>query len=439
MHLRDQAGETMHNINRAKEHWEETRRLFSETKEKRDAEVAEAILDRDFDDGETKEIMREVFAGGLDNIDETYKTVRRAAWKEYEDLINYDYYKNYIPQGVGLMEFGDKSSRRLRVSNNERWYIETWKRYGKKPNLMELYDVAEREIYLESTTWPEESQIAFDQAVKAAKAKLRLFDELDGYMEDLDKSDMAARTLLTEDGYNHIYKPVLESLMKGNEAVQRAAKDSALLYARMADNFGKLYKIPAVNIAAMLHIGGQPDGYSQPPMYDVRRAGTASLGEALDKIIARRKAGKAANKIKYTGMYGIIYPESNIMHAVNKHNLSRDELNDIEIHVKTLTGAAVSNWSKGAYTGEYGGTAVIGRVDGDLSSYYVCLEFAPNGDVYFKTAAKGSENGINKRIEAATARRQAPFTSRTGSAGNDWSRYDFYVYPQYTESTGHCQ
>ena len=50
------------------------------------------------------------------------------------------------------------------------------------------------------------------------------------------KEDIMAKVLLSEDAYEKAYKLTVETLMQSNGSVQEAARDSALIYARMIDS-----------------------------------------------------------------------------------------------------------------------------------------------------------------------------------------------------------
>lgn len=58
--------------------------------------------------------------------------------------------------------------------------------------------------------------------------------------------------------------------------------------------------------------------------------------------------------------------------------------------------------------GIFHGKSVLCRVDGQLRSYHLVLEAAPNGAVWFKTGMAGSKESIDKIIAEHSARSLTP-------------------------------
>lgn len=279
----DKEGSTLHNIEEARKRLEQTVKDFTMGKEQKEGEVAETILNRDFEDGDQKEAMRSVFAGGLENIEENYEKAKKEAYENYEELIGYKHYAEYEPQGVDLVpvEAGERNyqtgeidtsgyvgDRYIRQSNNEKWYSDAWKKYGRKPNKSELYDIAEeetlRELQSESFSDEERQQAADD--ITRARKNVETLESLNDYVKALDKRDIEARTLLKEETYEKVYLPTLETLKNAPEKVSKAAKDSALVYAKMVENFSDFYKIPVENIMAIFDKNQKTGGYGQQGM-----------------------------------------------------------------------------------------------------------------------------------------------------------------------------
>lgn len=138
------------------------------------------------------------------------------------------------------------------------------------------------------------------------------------------------------------------------------------------------------------------EGLSQS-MYDVRKAGATDILGLKKRIEQRRSEGKEVNKLQFSSDNGIRYAESEIVHATEDHGITDEEWADLEKHGAEIKEPRLSKWKE--YTGQYLGKVVVGRIDGDLGSYYVAYEFSPNGDVWFKTAARGSIEGIQNKIE----------------------------------------
>lgn len=277
----DKDGQTLHDIEEARKHIEKTRQIFNATKEAREAEVAKTILDRDFTDPEQKTAMEKIFAEGMDDIKENYKKVKAEALKTYEELINYKYYADYEPQGVekvpvyewsrdyehgGVITSGYIGGSYIRTTNNDRWYANAWKKYGRKPNKRELYDIAEQEAINEidsTSAFSEEEKQGYINSIQAARKEVETIESLEDYVKELDTRDIAARTLLSQKAYDDVYAPTLEQLKKAPAKAAEAAEESAFVYARLVDNFSKIYNLPIENIVASIQNGGKNDGYKQ--------------------------------------------------------------------------------------------------------------------------------------------------------------------------------
>lgn len=277
----DKDGQTLHDIEEARKHIEKTRQIFNATKEAREAEVAKTILDRDFTDPEQKIAMEKIFAEGMDDIKENYKKVKAEALKTYEELINYKYYADYEPQGVekvpvyewsrdyehgGVITSGYIGGSYIRTTNNDRWYANAWKKYGRKPNKRELYDIAEQEAINEidsTSAFSEEEKQGYINSIQAARKEVETIESLEDYVKELDTKDIAARTLLSQKAYDDVYAPTLEQLKKAPAKVAQAAEESAFVYARLVDNFSKIYNLPIENIVASIQNGGEKKGLHQ--------------------------------------------------------------------------------------------------------------------------------------------------------------------------------
>lgn len=277
----DKDGQTLHDIEEARKHIEKTRQIFNATKEAREAEVAKTILDRDFTDPEQKTAMEKIFAEGMDDIKENYKKVKAEALKTYEELINYKYYADYEPQGVekvpvyewsrdyehgGVITSGYIGGSYIRTTNNDRWYANAWKKYGRKPNKRELYDIAEQETINEidsTSAFSEEEKQGYINSIQAARKEVETIESLEDYVKELDTRDIAARTLLSQKAYDDVYAPTLEQLKKAPAKAAEAAEESAFVYARLVDNFSKIYNLPIENIVASIQNGGEKKGLRQ--------------------------------------------------------------------------------------------------------------------------------------------------------------------------------
>lgn len=244
-------------------------------------------------------------------------------------------------------------------------------------------------------------------------------------LKSLNKEDLLAQTLLDPETYEEAYKPLLEEIKAaGNSVVTKAAKDSALVLAKLAENFHKNYGVPLK--LAMVKVGEvvgiSKDAYGMAA-FDVSRSGISSVSQFMDRIKAGKTAGEKPNKIRYTGKFGVSYSEEQVSHATTLHRghvLTKEQMDDIENHLDVLHNPALS--SRGdALSGRYHGKSVLCRIDGDLGSYYVVLEVSnDNGVVWFKTGMAGGKESIDKIIAEHSAGslsyKDAGTTSQNNSA-----------------------
>jgi len=146
-----------------------------------------------------------------------------------------------------------------------------------------------------------------------------------------------------------------------------------------------------------IQLGKQAATTYTQSMYDVRKAGAKNVLDLKERIEQRRSDGEEVNKLQFSSDNGIRYAEPEIVHATKEHGITDEEWLDLEKHGAEIKEPRLSKWKE--YTGQYLGKVIVGRIDGDLGSYYVAYEFSPNGDVWFKTAARGSMEGLNNKIE----------------------------------------
>lgn len=342
----DKDGQTLHDIEEARKHIEKTRQIFNATKEAREAEVAKTILDRDFTDPEQKNAMEKIFAEGMDDIKENYKKVKAEALKTYEELINYKYYADYEPQGVekvpvyewsrdyehgGVITSGYIGGSYIRTTNNDRWYANAWKKYGRKPNRRELYDIAEQEAINEidsTSAFSEEEKQGYINSIQAARKEVETIESLEDYVKELDTRDIAARTLLSQKAYDDVYAPTLEQLKKAPAKAAEAAEESAFVYARLVDNFSKIYNLPIENIVASIQNGGEKKGLHQNVISTEEKLeeDTKKFSEKIDLFMENKLKGGNVKVMttplvmKLAGAEILpIYVHQNVLSKILKH------------------------------------------------------------------------------------------------------------------------
>lgn len=177
---------------------------------------------------------------------------------------------------------------------------------------------------------------------------------LEDKIKELAKSDYAVKQSLTKEGYE-VYNEVANRLQDGSDKSKLAANENAFIYARMAESWARIrneygdtaYTAKDFMTEHTVNVGYEniKNTYTQA-MFDVRRVGISNLEDFLKKVKARRNSGKAENKIMFTGKFGVIYTEQQVIHAMTEHKghaLTVEQLKDIEEHIGILHNVAISN------------------------------------------------------------------------------------------------
>lgn len=438
----DKGEKTIHAIREERQRMKDMIDIVTMTREKREAAATEKILNDHFSDDtdigrEDRDTTREVLSGGLDHIEDTCKTILQEAKDAWGKLTGVKELQDYMERrktqdantsnekGVDMFDVGEGKDRvHLRVSKNPDWYQDFYGAYGRAPNQRELYDIAQEKIIAENDKGDEESKAAIAE-IEEAKKRVESIERVSETLKSLNKEDLIAQTLLDPETYEEAYKPLLEEIKAaGNGAVTKAARDSALVLAKLAENFHKNYGVPLK--LAMVKAGevlGVQTGTYGMAAFDVSRSGISSVSQFMDRIKAGKTAGEKPNKIRYTGKFGVSYSAEQVSHATTLHRghvLTKEQMDDIENHLDVLHNPALS--SRGdALNGRYHGKSVLCRIDGGLGSYYVVLEVSnDNGVVWFKTGMAGGKESIDKIIAEHSAGslsyKDAGTTSQNNSA-----------------------
>lgn len=438
----DKGEKTIHAIREERQRMKDMIDIVTMTREKREAAATEKILNDHFSDDtdierEDRDIAREILSGGLDHIEDTCKTILQEAKDAWGKLIGVKELQDYMERrktqdanfsnekGVDMFDVGEGEDRvHLRISKNPDWYQDFYKDYGRAPTQRELYDIAQEKIIAENDKGDEESKAAIAE-IEEAKKRVESIERVSETLKSLNKEDLIAQTLLDPETYEEAYKPLLEEIkVAGNGAVTKAARDSALILAKLAENFHKNYGVPLkLAMVKAGEVAGIREGAYGMASFDVSRSGISSVSQFMDRIKAGKTAGEKPNKIRYTGKFGVSYSEEQVSHATTLHRghvLTKEQMDDIENHLDVLHNPALS--SRGdALSGRYHGKSVLCRIDGDLGSYYVVLEVSnDNGVVWFKTGMAGGKESIDKIIAEHSAGslsyKDAGTTSQNNSA-----------------------
>lgn len=206
--------------------------------------LSKELMEEHFSDADdiTRTAAESVIYKNPYDLNKSYKEALADARKEYEDALGFDAYWNYKPQGVGIM-YTDEESRQtgrgIRVSNNDYWYQDMYKKLGRKATREEMLDIAYEDQMKELQTLAPETADEFAQNANSLKAKYEALQGLKGKFEELAKSDYAVKQSLTKEGYE-VYNEVLNKLQEGSDKSKLAANENAFIYARMAESWAKI-------------------------------------------------------------------------------------------------------------------------------------------------------------------------------------------------------
>lgn len=258
----DKGEKTIHAIREERQRMKDMIDIVTMTREKREAAATEKILNDHFSDDtdigrEDRDTAREILSGGLDHIEDTCKAILQEAKDAWGKLTGVKVLQDYMERrktqdanfsnekGVDMFDVGEGEDRvHLRVSKNPDWYQDFYGTYGRAPNQRELYDIAQEKIIAENDKGDEESKVAIAE-IEEAKKRVESIERVSETLKSLNKEDLIAQTLLDPETYEEAYKPLLEEIKAaGNGAVTKAARDSALVLAKIAENFHKNYGVP---------------------------------------------------------------------------------------------------------------------------------------------------------------------------------------------------
>lgn len=206
--------------------------------------LSKELMEEHFSDADdiTKTAAESVIYKNPYDLNNSYKEALADARKEYEDALGFDAYWNYKPQGVGIM-YTDEESRQtgrgIRVSNNDYWYQDMYKKLGRKATREEMLDIAYEDQMKELQTLAPETADEFAQNANSLKAKYEALQGLKDKFEELAKSDYAVKQSLTKEGYE-VYNEVLNKFQDGSDKSKLAANENAFIYARMAESWAKI-------------------------------------------------------------------------------------------------------------------------------------------------------------------------------------------------------
>lgn len=406
----DKGEKTIHAIREERQRMKDMIDIVTMTREKREAAASEKILNDHFSDDtdigrEDRDTAREILSGGLDHIEDTCKTILQEAKDAWGKLTGVKELQDYMERrktqdanfsnekGVDMFDVGEGKDRvHLRVSKNPDWYQDFYGAYGRAPNQRELYDIAQEKIIAENDKGDDESKAAIAE-IEEAKKRVESIERVSETLKSLNKEDLIAQTLLDPETYEEAYKPLLEEIKTaGNNAVTKAARDSALVLAKLAENFHKNYGVPLK--LAMVKAGevvGIREGAYGMAAFEIRKAGATKVSQLLERI----DKGISHSAIRFTDDNGVSWAGERIPH-IRKH-LTDEEIQDLSKHIGTIEDYAPSDWQDGDYKGQLEGKHYVVKVKGAKGTYYAVLSFAENGKIWIATAVNDKQSNQYKK------------------------------------------
>ena len=260
-------GATMASIKRHKEALKEAARIQNETVKQREEEAAQRIISEDFADKTDieKDAMRSVLAKGMEDVGKSWREAKEEAVNAWIDMLGNREHVETIQRKqkegrseVSVIDFVGEGGQyeTKRVSGNEGWYRDAFKKEGKMPSQRSIMDYDHNETVREMEAGGATKEDI--DALNRYKEKVEALEGLEDYVKTLDNKHLTAKILLNKDTFDNVYTPFVEELEKGNEQVKKAAKDSALILSKMAETLSRAYGVPVEDIAATLKTSDKP-------------------------------------------------------------------------------------------------------------------------------------------------------------------------------------
>ena len=298
----------------------------------------------------------------------------------------------------------DDEGHTVRLSENAKWYQDFWKEFGRKPTKAELVEIAEGMVTGKSNieywtiTSEEEEQQAKDIMLDIAELnhKLQLLENIKPKMQGLNGVEMRLTEGFSAEAYK-VYRILNEQLKNAPGTASRAGRISAILFARHADIFAKaMRENGAADYTALDYLKQHQVVFNQDlsggmnqAMFDLSKKGITSLDEFATRLPELENNGTAPSKVMWTDKTtGVIYPGAQLKHAIRKHNLTNEDLDNIQNGLDNITDVYTSKQAEGRFHG----IPIFGKFSKGDTLYFVCLEVRSDGTVVFLTASQTNDD-----------------------------------------------
>ena len=308
-------------------------------------------------------------------------------------------------QGVSIIDTGD--GRGIRVSENAKWYQDFYREHKRKPTKQELMDIASDMVSgksnIEYFTVTDEHMAAEADKVSAdlsaVNDRLEALNSIKDKVQQINSTEMKIAESMSPEAYK-VYRNYMTMLGNAPGTASRAARVNAVLLAHMAERLAENTRratgnqeYTAVDAAKKieLQLGGAYNSGSNmnQAMFDVSKVGVSSLKEFADKVKEVESEGKAPSKVMWVdNSTGVVYPGAQLKHAITKHELTEDDLANIQSGINKLTDVYKSKQHEGMFHGQ----PIFGKCYTNGELYFVCLEMRSGGEAVFLTASKTNES-----------------------------------------------
>ena len=242
----------------------------------REEEAAQRIISEDFADKTDieKDAMRSVLAKGMEDVGKSWREAKEEAVNAWMDMLGNHEHVETIQRKqkeggseVSVIDFVEEGGQyeTKRVSGNEGWYRDAFKKEGKMPSQRSIMDYDHNETVREMEAGGATKEDI--DALNRYKEKVEALEGLEDYVKTLDNKHLTAKILLNKDTFDKVYTPFVEELEKGNEQVKKAAKDSALILSKMAETLSRAYGVAVEDIAATLKTSDKPKKITGDELY----------------------------------------------------------------------------------------------------------------------------------------------------------------------------
>lgn len=369
-----------------------------------------------------------------------------AAMKERQDRLQeligpvLERLRDGMGKGGQLMEVEDEQGNKKtqRFTENDEWYLNFYKTFGRQPTQKELEDMAvavitgdpsapKLEGWIPTTEEEHQAMAAVKPEIDELRKDIEHLEAIKGTMKSLNGVEMELTQGLTKEGFQ-VYRAIRDQLTNvdiDGGRTARAARLDAILFARHADivadiiskKTGKKYTALDYMRERYGLIEGADDdsGYKQSSMY----RNPASTFSEFVKNVMQGKSGKSYFDYRIDDCM-IRVTSDDILHVQKgNHPLSDQEWTQLFQGMEHGIQEAVLSRQARRPRGE----SVALKIATPKKWYGVAAEFAKDGLVYVRTAFYSTDQNLDAWLEKnkreAGVRRYPGFPIRADNAGGN--------------------